>query len=85
MKELPSIGKIPYYLGSFDINYIVFKNVEIFRFFFFKEQLWKEILNFKNNLFVKMNISKLINESNICQKLSRYYYNNGKLLLRQNR
>jgi hypothetical protein len=28
---------------------------------FFKKKLWKEILNLKNNLFVKMNISKLIN------------------------
>jgi hypothetical protein len=39
MKELSNIGKYPTYLRSFDINYIVFRNVELFRFlFFFKEK-----------------------------------------------
>jgi hypothetical protein len=50
----------PYYLGSFDTNYIIFKNVENFKKnskeIFFKQKYQ----NFKNILFVEMKIWKLI-------------------------
>jgi hypothetical protein len=47
MKELPNIDKIPYYLGSFDINYIVFRNVEIFRFIFFQRTIVERNIEFQ--------------------------------------
>jgi hypothetical protein len=41
---------IPYYLGSFDTNYIDSRNVRIFKHTFFKEQNFvKEILNLQEH------------------------------------
>jgi hypothetical protein len=31
-----SFPRLPYYLGQFDTNYIIFKNVEIFKDYFFQ-------------------------------------------------
>jgi hypothetical protein len=59
------VFKLPSYLGSFDTHYIIFRNVEILRIFFFQitkiceEKYWV----FKNILFVKMKILKVINYS----------------------
>ncbi len=42
-----SLQPLSTYLGQFDINYIVFKNVEIFKNYFFqiKKILWREMVN----------------------------------------
>jgi hypothetical protein len=54
---------ISYYLGSFNINYITFKNVEMFCKIIKYQQCLKE-----NILVVKTKISKLINYLvNMCQ------------------
>jgi len=63
------------YLGSFNTNYIIFRNVD---FLGKKIQITKicdgNCWNFKNILFVKMKISILINDStDLCLKLPRYY------------
>jgi hypothetical protein len=48
MKGLSNIGKYPTYLHSFDFNYIVFRNVEMFRFLFFvKEKIVKGNIEFQ--------------------------------------
>jgi hypothetical protein len=51
----------PYYIGSFDTNYIIFNNVENFKKKISKEIFFKGKYGFfKNILFVEMKISKLI-------------------------
>jgi hypothetical protein len=63
--------------GLVDIytNYVIFRNVEIFRIFFQVTKFCEgkyEI--FKNFLFVNINISSLINYStNMCGSCQRYY------------
>jgi hypothetical protein len=52
--------RIPQYLGSFSTNYIIFRNAEIFKFYFFQ----RENLFLKKNgniLLDEMKYSKLIN------------------------
>jgi len=65
-RKLHGLTKVPYSLNNFDINYIIFKNVENYP----KNQLWKKIMNLaKSFLFVEMKMSKLINysSSDVCQ------------------
>jgi hypothetical protein len=56
---------MPYYLGSFDINYIIFRDIAIFKKIKSsnnKKKLWKKILNFEEIILcVEMKSSKLIN------------------------
>ncbi len=64
---------ITYYLGSFNTGYIIFRIIEIFGVFFsqincLERNYWISFLegnywNFKNNLFIKRIISKLIDYS----------------------
>jgi hypothetical protein len=73
------LHSVPYYLGRFDTNYIIFKNVETFH---QKNQLTKSCEGiywvFKNILLVEMKTSKLINYlmdmRQTWQGLTRYYY-----------
>jgi hypothetical protein len=55
----------PYYLGQFDTTYIIFRNVEIFKNYFFqigKKNIVKENSGYLGIFhFVEMNVSKLIN------------------------
>jgi hypothetical protein len=49
---------VPYYLGNFDINYIILRNVEIFKKYFFqiaKYSEWKYWI-FRNIIFHQKNI-----------------------------
>ncbi len=52
-------------LAQFDTNYTIFRNVEIFKNYFFPNQkiIYRERKQwiFKNISFVEMNVSKLIN------------------------
>jgi len=54
---------LPSYLGQFDTNYIIFRNVEIFKNYFFQIKKYCEENSgyFKNISFVEMNVSQLIN------------------------
>jgi hypothetical protein len=39
-------SRLPYYLGRFETNYIIFRNVENFKnYFFLIKILWKKIIN----------------------------------------
>jgi hypothetical protein len=51
------------YLGSLDTSYIIFRNVEFFKFFLTKNLSRKIYGSFSNILFAEMKISKLINYS----------------------
>jgi hypothetical protein len=59
------IHLIPYYLGQFDTNYIIFRIVEIFKNYFFQIKKYCEGYQwiFGNIPSVEMKISKLINYS----------------------
>jgi len=68
--------RLPYYLGSFNTNYNIFKIVETFGSFFFQiNKIFEEILNqVRNILFVERKISKLIKLFNKhVSKLPSYY------------
>jgi hypothetical protein len=67
---------LPYYLGSFNTDYIIFKIVETFGSFFFQiNKILEEILSqVRNILFIERKISKLIKLFNKhVSKLPRYY------------
>ncbi len=41
----PALSTLLSYLGSFNMNYIAFRIIEIFKTYLFKKELWKKVMN----------------------------------------